>query len=176
MLIKKITFRHCFILACLLFAVSLIGIRAAYALAGVYIYANNGSYYTQYGPSAYWYTKTNEGYCGHISSSCSPTYMKYTYTNGCTVSNYAKWDNLDSYQYGTEKIFIPRVNATTRRAPYLITYNSASSYTFTLNQYSYSDVWVSISRLYDIRNTWLEDDTCESSTYRIGFDEVQITI
>ncbi|OGF20810.1 hypothetical protein A2316_01745 [Candidatus Falkowbacteria bacterium RIFOXYB2_FULL_38_15] len=153
---------------------SLYGAKIAKALSGVYIYANNGGYYRQYGPLAYWYTRNGEGYCGHLSS-CSPAYMKYTYTAGCIGStNSAVWDNIDSPQYGTHKIFVPRVNATTRSAPYLITYNGASSYSRSLNQYAYSDAWITTARLFDIRNTWLSDNTCEAGRYQIGFDEIQI--
>ena len=146
------------------------------ALSGNYTYANHCSYYTAYGPSSYWYKVNSEGYCGHISSSCSPNYMKYTYSAGCSSAvNYAKWDNTNSAQYGTEKIFVPEVHATSTAAPYTISYGGASSYDYTLNQLAYSDVWVTTTRLYDIRLTWLEDNSCEGSSTEIGFDEIRIS-
>lgn len=142
-------------------------------LAGIYIYANGGNYYRHYGPSQYWKTTTNEGYCGHLSS-CSPNYMEYTYPSCPSAKNYAVWDNIDSAQYGIHKIFVPRVNATSNVAPYSVTYNGASQYNIRLNQYQYSDQWIQTGKFWDIRNTWLTDATCESSSKKIGFDEIQI--
>lgn len=147
----------------------------AYALSGTYNYASSGSYYYEYGPTQYWHTTTNAGYCGHISSSCSPNSMRWTYNNGCFPSNYAKWDNIDSAQNGIHKVFIPGVNATTNGAPYTLTYNVANTYTFSINQNAYYDVWIQTGTFYDIRNTWLDDNTCESDlTKKVGFDEVRI--
>lgn len=149
--------------------------KNAYALSGIYIYANNGSYYAEYGPGAYWHTTSNEGYCGHMSSVCSPAYMKWTYGTECIGTvNEAQWDNIDSAQNGVHKVFIPRVDATSRMAPYTLIYNGASRYAFTINQNAYSDVWVTTGTFYDIRTTWLGDNPCESPTYKIGFDEIQI--
>lgn len=150
------------------------GVKSAHALAGTYNYASSGSYYTEYGPSGYWHTTTDAGYCGHISGTCSPNSMRWTYNNGCFVSNQAKWDNVDSAQNGTEKAFVPGINATTARAPYTMTYNGASTHTFTINQNAYYDTWILAGTFYDIRNTWLSDATCEGSSTKIGFDEIRI--
>jgi hypothetical protein len=152
-----------------------IHVHSASALSGTYNYASSGSYYTEYGPSGYWHTATGAGYCGHISSSCSPNSMRWTYTNGCFLSNQAQWDNIDSAQNGVHKVFIPGVNATTTNAPYTVTYNGGSSYNWTINQNNYYDAWVQTGTLYDIRNTWLSDATCEGAgSKKVGFDEVRI--
>jgi hypothetical protein len=150
------------------------GVHSAFALSGNYNYASSGSYYTEYGPGQYWHTTTNAGYCGHISSSCSPNSMRWTYSNGCSVSNQALWDNVDSAQYGTHKVFIPAVNATTRNAVYTITYDGASTYTYAIDQLNYTDTFVTTNTLWDIRNTWLTDATCEGGTPKVGFDEIRI--
>ena len=151
------------------------GVKSALALSGTYNYASSGSYYTEYGPSQYWHTTTGAGYCGHISGSCSPNSMRWTYSNSCSVSNQAEWNNINSAQDGTEKAFVPGVNATTTRAPYTMTYDGASTHTFTINQSAYFDTWILVGTYYDIRNTWLTDATCEGSTTKIGFDEIRIT-
>lgn len=150
------------------------GINSAHALSGTYNYASSGSYYTEYGPSGYWHTTTSAGYCGHISGSCSPNSMRWTYNNGCSVSNQAKWDNIDSAQNGIHYVFIPNVNATTTNAPYTMTYNGASSYSWSINQNAYYDAWVPTGTKYDIRNTWLTDATCEGGSTKVGFDEIRI--
>lgn len=145
-------------------------------LSGVYIYANGGRYYTRYGPSYGWFQRNNEGYCGHLSV-CAPAYMEWTYGTECIGQvNYAVWTNLVSdTQNGTHKVFVPRVNATTARATYLINYNIASSRTAIVDQSAYSDVWLQTARLYGIRKTWLSDSTCEGTPPRkVGFDEIQI--
>ena len=150
----------------------------AQALSGTYIYVSSGGYYYPHGPTGYWHTVTGEGFCGHISSSCSPNSMVYT-TPACpNAVNYAEWDNIDSAQWATHDVFIPRVHATSTIAPYLLTYNGASSFPFTINQNAYYDAWVRTDpadpNWYDIRNTWLDDNTCESSSIQIGFDEIRI--
>ena len=151
-----------------------IAVLPAYALSGTYNYASSGSYYSEYGPTSYWHTATNAGYCGHISSSCSPNSMRWTYSNGCSVSNQAQWDNINSAQNGIHKVFIPGTNATTTNAPYTVTYNGASSYSWSINQNNYYDAWVQTGTFYDIRNTWLTDATCEGGSPKVGFDEVRI--
>ena len=143
---------------------------------GVYIFANNGSYYTQYGPSNWWWTTNEEGYCStRIASWCNPKYMRYTYESQ-NVSNYARWTSPYS-GWGTHKVFIPRVNATTRWASYDINYNGGSDQNFTLDQLIYSDVWVPTYTLYNIGSTWLYDTMWgfQSPTgKKVGFDEIQI--
>lgn len=154
------------------------GTTTAQALSGTYIYASSGGYYYPYGPTAYWHTVTGAGFCGNISSSCSPNSMVYTNPSCPSSVNYAKWDNIDSAQWATHAVFIPRVHATSGAAPYLLTYNGASSFSFTINQNAYYDAWVqtdpSDPNFYDIRNTWLDDHTCEPSSIQIGFDEIRI--
>ncbi|MBF6613398.1 MAG: hypothetical protein IVW55_09760 [Chloroflexi bacterium] len=162
-----------FALATALFAA---GIHTAMALSGYYRYANDGSYFTAYGPSSYWHITNNVGWCGSSNdSSCSPYNMRWTYTNGTYTANYAKWDNIDSAQYATLSVYIPNVNATTTNAPYLATYNGASSYSFYINQNIYYNQWITGPYLYDIRNVYLDDNTGESpGSTKVGFDEVRL--
>jgi hypothetical protein len=147
----------------------------AMSVAGVYIFANNGNYYREYGPSNYWYTATGRGYCGNFGS-CSPNQMRFTY-NGCTLTNYAVWDNPDYNQWGTHAVFIPSVNATAYTS-YTLTYNTASSYSFHIAQTNYYNQWVPTTpndpSWYGIRNTWVNDNSCYGSG-KVGVDEVKIT-
>lgn len=160
----------------LLVAVMFFTVGAQAANAQVYIYANGGGYYTRYGPSQYWWTVNNEGYC-YDSGSCNPKNMEYTWS-GCSLSNYAKWDNIDYTSWGVHDVYIPGTNATNTAAPYLLTYNGGSSYNFSINQSVYYDSWVrtdpSDPWWYWINNTWLDDNPC-NGTSKIGFDEIKIT-
>ena len=151
----------------------LFGIKDAYALSGVYIYANNGSYYTAYGPAANWGTINSQGYCGKYGS-CSPAYMSYTWSGCGSPVNYALWDNINSAQNGVWNSFVPSTHAGTTAAPYTLTYNGGSSHSFSINQAAYSDQWVGNLNYFDINNTWLDDNTCPYPIATIGFDEIEI--
>lgn len=152
------------------------------ASAQVFIYANNGSSYTRWGPTAYWYQTNNEGYCGHITTASPCTnsslyHLQWTYS-GSSLSNYAMWDNYDMDQsYASHQAFIPRVNGTTRRAPYSISYNGVSSYSFNIDQWSWSDQWITgaSGTWLGINNTLLTDVTNEGAAYQIAFDEIKIS-
>ncbi|MCB9813762.1 MAG: hypothetical protein H6772_05185 [Pseudomonadales bacterium] len=161
----------------LVVGVFMLATGASAAHAQVYIYANNGSYYDEYGPGAYWYQVNNEGYC-YDSGSCSPTYMKYTWS-GCSLSNYARWRNdAGSVNWATHDTYIPGTNATNGAAPYTLTYNTASQYHFSINQNAYYDSWVrtdpSDPWWYGIVNIWLDDNPC-NGTSKIGFDEMKVS-
>lgn len=150
--------------------------RAAALIAGVYNFSNNGNYYTEYGPAAYWWTVWNEGFCGRYGS-CPPPYMKYTYESS-NLSNYARWQHF-GYESGagTHYVFIPRINATTRQASYQIVYNGGSTYSFSIDQLAWSDVFVKTSStpFYAMGATWLYDTTWGTPAgKKIGFDEVRI--
>lgn len=152
--------------------------KAAATIAGVYNFANNGNYYTEYGPSAYWWTTWNEGYCGHIGS-CIPAYMKYTYESQ-NLSNYAVWSHF-GYEsgYGTHYVFIPRINATTRQSFYQVMYSGGSSYSFSIDQLAYSDVFVRTgsTQFYAMGGTYLYDTPWGWGTpagKKVGFDEIRV--
>lgn len=146
-------------------------------ISGVYIFANNGNSYAQFGPAQYWWTANNEGYCStRFADWCNPKNMRYTYENP-TESNHAYWYHPQSYVAGTHKVFIPRVNGTTRQASYFIHYGGASTASFGLDQLSYSDVWVQTRTLTSINFTHLSDVPFafhSPSGKKIAFDEIQI--
>jgi hypothetical protein len=162
-----------FLMALTLFAT---GVGSAYALSGVYIYANDGSYFTAYGTASYWHTTSSRGYCGSPAfSSCSPYNMRWTYSNGSMQDNTAKWDNIDGVQDSDVYVYVPSVNATTTRAPYTISYNGASSYNFSINQNIYYNQFVYATRKYYVSNIWLGDNTGESAgSTLVGFDEIEL--
>jgi hypothetical protein len=153
-----------------------------FSATGVWIFANNGNNYSEYGPSNYWWTTYNEGYCGHLQTAswCVPRYMRYTYESKSiwTPSNYARWSHPGwDGGWGSHKVFIPRVNATTMHASYMIVYSGGSTYSFGINQLAYSDAWVPSTRLYAIGATWLYDTPWGGTTptgKKVGFDEIQI--
>jgi hypothetical protein len=125
--------------------------------------------FVKYGPSTYWY-QASIGYAAH---------MWWTYVNGTVQSNYARWTpSLPSAGNYTVYAYIPANNATSQQAKYRIYHNATNNYS-TLNQLSYSDVWVSLGTHYFSANgteyVELSDATGEAtSTYRrLGFDAVK---
>jgi hypothetical protein len=162
----------------IIFSLMVLGAEASPVRAGVSIYANNGNYYTEYGPSQYWWTANNEGFCGRYGT-CSPTYMRWTYGCSGQASNYGYWDNIDNnWMYAYHDVFIPRVNATSKFAPYTLGYGGGSSLTFRIDQSAYYDAWVRGVQegIYDLRITTLSDATQEACAKKVGFDEIKITI
>lgn len=168
-------FVRVFVVVVVVFSSIGITVNLVSALSGNYNYASSGGYYSDTGG---WSTKSGEGYCGHMSASCSPTSMRYiSSASTCAGTAYARWDNIDSAQYGVETVFIPRVKATETSAPYTIAYNG-STYSFRINQNAYYDVWVtpSTSRFYNIFQTYLTDGfyyTC-GVVATVGADEIRI--
>lgn len=127
---------------------------------------------TRSGPTKYWTEATGLGYNNN---------MTYTYVNGSSVSNSMLWrSGLSSGSYEIDP-FVPRLHATTRSAQYRIGYMSGNNFVaikvVPLNQYNYSDVWVSLGTFSFPGEpaVYLGDDTGESySTKRVvGFDAVK---
>jgi hypothetical protein len=125
--------------------------------------------FTKYGPTTYWY-QASIGYGSH---------MWWTYVNGTTQSNYARWKpTLPSAGTYAVSVFIPNNNATSLQAKYRVYHNGVSN-TVTVNQNAYYDAWVSLGSHYFTANgteyVELTDATGEATTtYRkIGFDAVK---
>jgi murein DD-endopeptidase MepM/ murein hydrolase activator NlpD len=92
------------------------------------------------GPSAYWHRATS---CGTSALGYGGD-MYWTYVNGSTVSNSARWTPAlggpGTYQLS---VFVPRCNGTSQQAKYRIVHNGVSEVR-TVNQNAYYDVWVSL--------------------------------
>jgi murein DD-endopeptidase MepM/ murein hydrolase activator NlpD len=128
--------------------------------------------FVRYGPSQYWW-QASLGYANH---------MFWTYVNGTVKSNYARWTpNLAAYGAGNYKVsvFIPRDNATSQQAKYLIFHAGQSHFSAPVNQSLYYDQWLVIGTYYfsAAGGEFIElaDATGEAvSTYRkLGFDAVK---
>jgi len=143
------------------------------------IYANGGRYFSAYGPGQYWHYDWGEGYCGKYGAWCSPRHFQWTYNNpyGNYPVNHARWSIQPVGYYSQAYAFIPRRNATTRNAPYTVSYGYVSTNTSYVDQYVYYDQWVPLAwgqRLYRISSVALNDLTFESGWRRIAFDEIKI--
>jgi len=92
------------------------------------------------GPSAYWHRATS---CGSSALGYGGD-MYWTYVNGSTVSNSARWTPAlggpGTYQLS---VFVPRCKATSQQARYRIVHNGVTDLR-TVNQNAYYDVWVSL--------------------------------
>jgi hypothetical protein len=92
------------------------------------------------GPSAYWHRATT---CGTSALGYGGD-MYWTYVNGSTVSNSARWTPAlggpGTYQLS---VFVPRCKGTSQQARYRIVHNGVSDLR-TVNQNVYYDTWVSL--------------------------------
>ncbi len=149
--------------------------------SGEYLYSSQGSSstevvvddvsggFTKYGPSNYWW-QASIGYGSHIW---------YTYVNGTTQSNYARWKpTLPSAGNYTVYAYIPSNYATSQQARYRVYHNGANNYA-TVNQNGYYNAWVSLGTHYFSANgtefVELSDATGEaaSTSRMIGFDAIK---
>ena len=130
---------------------------------------DQSSGFTKYGPSSYWW-QAAIGYASHIW---------YTYVNGTTQSNYARWKpSLSSAGNYAVYAYIPSNYATSQQAKYRIYHNGSNNYS-TINQNNYYNAWVSLGTHYFSANgteyVELADATGEaaSTSRMIGFDAVK---
>ena len=171
--------------------VGLLGAQGVFAYNERTIVCSGGSYFDRYGPSQYWWEHGSIGWCNapsgnnwcengqcaHNSPYNSVSRSMWKTYSGCSLSNYARWNMGNIAQWSYWYTFVPSNYATTTAAPYSITYNGGSTYNFTINQNAYYNRWISLpttSNYYLVMNTWLDDDTCESPSTQIGFDETEI--
>ena len=171
------------------FGFSAVNSVSAYGEAS--IYCTGGGYFDRFGPSNYWWEHGSMGWCNapsgnnwcengqcaHNSPYNSVSRSMWKTYSGDVQSNYARWNMGNDGGWWYWYAFIPSNYATTTRAPYTITYAGGSGYNFTINQNSYSNIWVTpgsrTENFTQIMNTWLSDVTYESPARQIGFDEVQ---
>lgn len=150
--------------------------------SGQYLYSTQGSSspteiivddqsggFVKYGPTTYWW-QAAIGYASH---------MWYTYVNGTTQSNYARWTpGLAGAGNYTVYAYIPSNYATSQQAKYRIWHNGSNSY-WTVNQNSYYNAWVSLGTYYFSgaggEYVELADATGEaaSTSRMVGFDAVK---
>jgi murein DD-endopeptidase MepM/ murein hydrolase activator NlpD len=127
-----------------------------------------------FGPSDYWHLETA---CGGQSLGYGGD-MYWTYVNGDTASNYARWTpTLGGAGTYEVRVFVPRCHATSQQAKYKIVHNGVTDYR-TVNQEAISDSWFSLGSFAFAANSSeyveLSDATGEpsSSLVKIGFDAV----
>jgi photosystem II stability/assembly factor-like uncharacterized protein len=138
------------------------------------------SCFTLYGPSQYWHRETA---CGGSAVGTGGD-LYWTYANGTTQSNYARWRPSFSGTGGagsyTVAVFIPRCFGTTVQAKYRVYHNGVTD-TVTVNQNNAYDQWVTLGTFYFNNNgtEYVEqtDATGESATSykQISFDAVRFT-
>lgn len=171
------------------FGFSAVNSVSAYGEAS--IYCTGGGYFDRFGPSEYWWEHGSMGWCNapsgnnwcehgecaHNSPYNSVSRSMWKTYSGSSQSNYARWNMGNAGGWWYWFAFIPSNYATSTAAPYTITYAGGSGYNFTINQNSYSNIWVTpgsrTENFTQIMNTWLSDVTYESPSRQIGFDEVQ---
>jgi hypothetical protein len=138
--------------------------------SGAIIVDNSSAGFTRGGASSSWRTVSTVGHGGS---------MLWTYNNDQRRDNYnwARWyPSLTAGRYEVF-VFIPRNYATTRQAAYWISHRDGFTQRV-VNQYSYSDQWVSLGTYtFQANNSdyvSLSDITGESYLSRmIGFDAVK---
>ncbi|HEX3044989.1 MAG TPA: peptidoglycan DD-metalloendopeptidase family protein [Bacillota bacterium] len=126
-----------------------------------------------YGQPEYWHRQT----IGNGGD------MYWTYVNGTTVSNYARWTpTLPSPGLYMVEVYIPNNYATTRLAKYTVIANGITNANYSVNQNNFYNSWVTLGVFYFSANygseyVELTDATGEalSTYYMIGFDAVRFT-
>ena len=89
----------------------------------------------RHGTPRYWNDATDSGDGGH---------MLWTYTGGANLDNIGDWrPNLPDTRNYEVFVYIPRLHATTHQAHYEI-YGADGTTNKVVDQYAYSDVWVSL--------------------------------
>jgi len=136
--------------------------------------------FTLYGPSQYWHRETA---CGGASVGTGGD-LYWTYVNGTTTSNSARWKPSFSGTGGAGSyavaVFIPRCFGTTTQAKYRVYHNGVTD-TVTVNQNNAYDAWVTLGTFYFNNNgteyVELADSTGDSSTsyLQLSFDAVRFS-
>ncbi len=145
--------------------------------AGTTVLANGGNYFQAVGPASNWHYTMNQGYCGKITSWCSPTYFQWLYVTRTYPVNYGVWNNPTPVDYYSRAYaFIPRINATAT-VEYGLSYDRVSHSSATVAQSLYYDQWafLNIGSIRRIARVDLTDSTWYGTTAnQIAFDEIKI--
>lgn len=178
---KKTTMK----IAGFLVALVMLGSFAGSALAQVYIHANGGAYWTQYGGD--WNYISNDGYCVSGRGPCGSDlwYLQWNYNHsGCGYDSEAVWQMASVVGYnGDTYAWIDSSTGSMYGADYIVSYNYASSYYANVNQSAYYEAWATIALdKYRTSNVWLTDGwsyyyECNGvSGKTVEFDEVKLEI
>jgi len=166
---------------------ALLALLTQTALAQVWIHANGGQYFTQYGNAANFFFINNDGYCINGRGPCDPSlwYLQWTYNHaGCGVEEYAIYTMASVQQFnGNTYAWLDQSTGTMYGADYSVTYNGVSTYSVTVNQNAYSEMWATIaSGLFKTSAVRLTDGWgslywCNgASGYQVEFDEIKLEI
>lgn len=173
------------ILVSLFILLGAFGFLGGKALAGVWIMANGGSYWAQYGSE--WHNIYNDGYCVSGRGPCGSNlwYLKWSWNHsGCGNNEYARWNMASVQNYnGSIYAWIDSSTGNMYGADYDVGFNYASYYSATVNQNAYYEAWAPVARgLYRISIVWLSDGwgsayACNGiSGKQVEFDEVKLEI
>ncbi len=180
--------KHKFLFGALLVGALSVGFGASVAFAQVWIFANGGSYYTQYGSTSDWYKVSNDGYCISGRGPCGSTLWYYKWTHGspnaCASVQYAEWDWYGSSAVklypGDTYAWIDNSSGTVELAYYTVNYNYGSGKSLRRAQSSYSEAWMPLGTdLYRTTGVWLWDEGWGCSpepNEEVEYDEIKLEI
>lgn len=178
---KNITFK----IATFFIALGVLGLGGGVAFAQVWIHANGGSYWTQYGSN--WGYISNQGYCVSGRGPCGSSlwYLQRTYNHsGCGFDEHASWRMASVQNYnGNTYAWIDSSTGNMYGADYSVVYNGGSVFYANVNQGGNYEGWVPIARgLYRTSKVWLTDGwsyyyICNGvGGLRVEFDEIKLEI
>lgn len=169
--------------ASFLMAFAVIGLFAGQALAGVYIHANGGAYWSQWGSG--WNSINNDGYCVSGRGPCGSSlwYLQWNYNHsGCGADAGGHYSMASNEAVnGDTYAWIDSSTGTIYGADYAVGYNYGSSYAATVDQSAVSEGWATIAldkyRTVNVDESdgWGANYACNgSSGYQVEFDEVKL--
>lgn len=168
-----------------LVGVLMLGSFAGQALAGVWIHANGGSYWSQTGSE--WQTISNDGYCVSGRGPCGSSlwYLQWSYNhNGCGYdeTGYYTMASVQNYN-GSTYAWIDSSTGTMYGADYGVAYNYGSGYAATVDQSAISEGWATVA-LAKYRTTGVSETDAWGAAYacngvsgkQVEFDELKLEI
>jgi hypothetical protein len=166
-------------LAAAIAALASLALAAPASAAGTVVMANGGAYFTQYGPSQYWYKDWGQGYCGKIWTTCpAPKMAQWTYVyRNFGAMNHGSWTNPAPVQYPEfASAFVPARNATAM-VEYTVVFDRYQRDAGYVNQNAYYDQWArlnSTGRVNVLRVDLTDQTFYGSASDKVSFDEIKI--
>jgi len=161
-------------------SVLILGLTLGVAFAQVYIFANDGFTWSQYGSQ--WYTVNNDGY---IQSPSNLWKFKWSYNHaGCGCDEYAYWDWPSQYELNYDgRVYAWNDNSTYSNmygANYEICYGGASYTRCNFDQTINNESWVYLGTEFKPTAVAADDGwsylyACNgASGYKVEFDEIKL--
>lgn len=168
-------------------AIAVFSLLAGTVAGQVYIHANGGIYFTQYGNGANFFLINSDGYCVSGRGPCDPSlwYLQWTYNHsGCGFEESAQYQMAAELNYFEDTYaWIDDVTGNMYGADYELVYDDISTYAATVDQNAYSEQWGTIALdIFKVKYVYLTDGwgalyMCNGVGGRqVEFDEIKLEL